>query len=140
MLEDFSCGVVPYRVVEGRREFLLIQHRAGHWAFPKGHPEKGESYLQTARRELAEETGIEHIELDERQPFEERYEFTKHGGMRVSKRVLYYVGRVGETLEVELQASEVSDYSWGDAAQTRARLSFDAGRALLDAVLAYLDA
>ena len=39
------------------RLFLLIQHQAGHWAFPKGHANPGESPAETARREFAEETG-----------------------------------------------------------------------------------
>ena len=57
MIEDFSCGVIPYRVVDGTRQFLLIQHKAGHWAFPKGHPEAGETNLQTARREPGHHLG-----------------------------------------------------------------------------------
>ena len=138
MLEDFSCGVVPYREVGGVREFLLIRHKAGHWSFPKGHPEEGETEVQTALRELAEETGIGRVELDDAQAFEERYVFTKRSGKRVSKRVVYYVGRVGAGHSVRLQASEVSDYAWAEASQTRERLTFDEGRELFDRVLSYL--
>jgi len=138
MIEDFSCGVIPYRVVDGVREFLLVQHKAGHWAFPKGHPEQGESHAQTARRELAEETGIQRVELDEARPFEEQYLFTKRSGKRVRKRVLYYVGVVGAGQSVRLQEEEVGDYVWGDASVTRERMTFDEGRSLLDQVLASL--
>ena len=139
MLTDFSCGVIPYRMVGGVREFLLVQHKAGHWAFPKGHPESDESHIETARRELKEETGIGRIQLDQGHPFEEQYDFTKRSGKRVRKKVVYFLGEVGAGHCVRLQASEVSDYAWGDAAQTRERMSFDEGRALLDAVLLYLD-
>ena len=139
MIEDFSCGVIPYRVVDGTRQFLLIQHKAGHWAFPKGHPEAGETELQTARRELEEETGIGAVQLDTAQPFEEHYEFTKRSGKRVRKRVLYFLGLADAGQPVRVQASEVSDYAWCDASQARERMTFDEGRALLDAVLAYLD-
>jgi len=138
MLEDFSCGVIPYRVVNGTLEFLLVQHKAGHWAFPKGHPEKGESYLDTALRELAEETGIARVSVNEDRPFEEQYLFTKRSGKRVHKKVVYFVGEVSAGQSVKLQASEVSDYAWGDAAQTRERMSFEEGRALLDTVVGYL--
>lgn len=137
---DFSCGVIPYRVVNGTREFLLIQHKAGHWAFPKGHPEDAEDHAETARRELEEETGIGRVTLDEDRPFEERYAFTKRSGRQVIKRVIYFVGEVGAGHTVRLQASEVSDYAWGDASATRQRMTFDEGKALLDVVLAYLDA
>ena len=139
MLTDFSCGVIPYRVVEGRREFLLIQHKAGHWAFPKGHPEDAEEHADTARRELEEETGLGHVELDESHPFEEAYTFTKRSGRQVSKRVVYFLGRVEPGQSIRPQLSEVADYAWGDEAQTRERMTFDEGRALFDAVLSYID-
>ena len=138
MKKDFSCGVIPYRVVDGEREFLLIQHQAGHWAFPKGHPEKGESDLETARRELAEETGITQVEIDEQHPFDEKYTFLKRSGKQVSKQVIYFLGQVSADQVLVLQEAEVSDYAWGDTAATRERMSFDEGRALLDEVLAYL--
>lgn len=139
MKNDFSCGVIPYRIVDGKREFLLIQHQAGHWAFPKGHPEEGEAELETARRELAEETGIEGVEIDEGHPFEELYTFTKRSGKQVSKRVIYFLGKVAADQAVRLQEEEVSDHAWGSVKKTRMRMSFDEGRALLDEVLSYLD-
>lgn len=137
-VNDFSCGVVPYRVVDGERQFLLIQHNAGHWAFPKGHPEKGESDLQAARRELFEETGIAEVTIDEGHPFEEAYSFTKRSGKQVNKRVVYYLGEVTGDQEIELQEEEVADHAWGNAEKTRKRLTFDEGKALFDKVLAYL--
>ena len=37
----------------------MVKHRAGgHWAFPKGHVEKGETETETAVREVLEETGV----------------------------------------------------------------------------------
>lgn len=138
-VNDFSCGVIPYRIKDGGREFLLIQHNAGHWAFPKGHPEEGESDLDTARRELLEETGLAAVTIDEGSPFEESYQFTKRSGKQVNKRVVYFLGEVGPGQQVQLQEEEVADHAWGTAKQTREKLTFDEGKALLDAVLAYLD-
>jgi diadenosine hexaphosphate hydrolase (ATP-forming) len=37
---------------------LLLQHVSGHWVFPKGHVEAGETQLQAALREIAEEAGV----------------------------------------------------------------------------------
>ena len=42
--------------------YLLVQGRySGKWSFPKGHSYVGEGTLSCARREIAEETGIEYL-------------------------------------------------------------------------------
>ena len=37
---------------------LLVRYRSGHWAFPKGHLEAGETSQQAAVREVQEEGGV----------------------------------------------------------------------------------
>ena len=55
-----SCGAVVYRKRHGNTEILLIKHvRSGCWSFPKGHMEPGETEIQTAIREIKEETNID---------------------------------------------------------------------------------
>ncbi|MFH1332713.1 MAG: NUDIX domain-containing protein, partial [archaeon] len=54
MIKEKSAGVIVYN----NGEFLILQYTAGHWDFPKGHIEKGETERETALRELKEETGI----------------------------------------------------------------------------------
>ena len=138
MQEDYSCGVIPYRVTDGRREFLLIQHHAGHWAFPKGHPEGDESPFETAQRELREETGLDGAQAQPAPAFEESYVFAKPSGKQVHKRVTYYLCEVDAQAAVQMQPEEIADHAWGDEAATRQRLTFDEGRSLFDQVLAYL--
>jgi 8-oxo-dGTP pyrophosphatase MutT (NUDIX family) len=59
-----AAGFLLFRdTPEGRRWLLLQNRRRGDWGFPKGHAEPGESVLATARRECAEETGIEALEV-----------------------------------------------------------------------------
>lgn len=43
----------------------MVRNRNGNgaWLFPKGHTEPGESDEETARREIAEETGLHNLEL-----------------------------------------------------------------------------
>ena len=54
-----SCGVLPYRVTDRGREYLIVYERYSQcWSLPKGHMEAGETEVQTARRELLEETGL----------------------------------------------------------------------------------
>ena len=55
-----SCGAVVYSWGLGAPRYLLVKHlKNGHWGFPKGHVVDGESEIETARREIAEETGLE---------------------------------------------------------------------------------
>ena len=62
MLHEKSCGAIVYRKSHGNTEILLIKHvNSGHWSFPKGHVEGNETELETAQREIKEETGIDVI-------------------------------------------------------------------------------
>lgn len=59
-----SAGaVVFYKEKNGEIKFLLLKHREDYWNFPKGLVEKGETEIATARREIAEETGLKKIKI-----------------------------------------------------------------------------
>ncbi len=49
------CIVKDNQMLMGKR---LNSHGEGDWAFPGGHLEFGESLIECARREVAEETGL----------------------------------------------------------------------------------
>jgi 8-oxo-dGTP pyrophosphatase MutT (NUDIX family) len=112
MSYEKSCGAVVYREKEGVREYLLILNRKGgakgHWGFPKGHVEKGETEEQTARREIFEETGIK-AELDT--GFRAVSTYSPRDG--VMKDVVYFAAKASDP-EITLQASEVADFMWAD--------------------------
>src|SRR5579872_7189926 len=61
MIEETSAGAVVFRddPIRRARTFLVLNYPAGHWDFPKGAVEKGETEEQAAMREIREETGIE---------------------------------------------------------------------------------
>ncbi len=50
-------------IVENENKELLFMFRNGYWDLPKGHWELGESFPLTAKREVAEETGIKELEI-----------------------------------------------------------------------------
>lgn len=128
-----SFGVIPVYRKDGRTYFLLIRHNSGHWAFPKGHAEPGESEIETARRELREETGICDVTLCPEPVFEEGYTKAAWHDPRqtVSKTVRYFLGIVHDP-RVRIQVAEIQDYKWVTYDEARAIITFDSSRRLLE--------
>jgi 8-oxo-dGTP pyrophosphatase MutT (NUDIX family) len=58
-----SYGIVPVAFQDDGAPLYLILRAYRNWDFPKGGAEPGETPLQAAERELAEETGILEFEL-----------------------------------------------------------------------------
>lgn len=100
-----SCGVIPFRrSAEGKEYLILLQHNSC-WSFPKGHMEAGETELQTALRELREETGLQAAVISEKRAVVEYSipPFTR-------KQVVLFLGEVsGEVLS---QETEIADHRW----------------------------
>ena len=76
------------------RKVLLIKHPEGHWGFPKGYIEIGETPFETAQRELLEEVGIQcnFYMNPSKYSFNEQYSFIDESGVTIEKRVIYFIG------------------------------------------------
>ncbi|MBM4221798.1 MAG: NUDIX domain-containing protein [Gammaproteobacteria bacterium] len=105
-----SCGAIVLRETpQGLRVLMLRVFR--HWDFPKGLMEAGEVHLQTARREVREESGITDLEF----PWGEIWVDT--GPYNRGKIARYYLARTTQSA-VELLPSpdtgrpEHSEYRW----------------------------
>lgn len=121
VLEDNSYGFVIFRILNNEVQFLLIKHKQGHWSFPKGHKNYGETELDAALREVKEETGISEIEiLDDTVFFEEEYNY--HFNRKpIKKTVKYYLGKVHQNKKVTPDNVEVTECKWenfNDASNT----------------------
>ncbi|MGB7713229.1 MAG: NUDIX domain-containing protein [Microcoleus sp.] len=136
-MKDECFGIVPIFPNETDSLFLLIQHQAGHWGFPKGHANPGESAIETAKRELEEETGIRDCEVLEEPSFVEHYSFVKEGEP-IEKTVTYFLAFVN-SMEVQLQAEEIQNSAWSSFEEAVKLITFDANRQVLREVKAYLD-
>lgn len=66
MVQDSAAGLLMCRWSHASLAYFLVHpggpfyrnKEEGVWSIPKGLPEEGEDFLQTARREFFEETGI----------------------------------------------------------------------------------
>lgn len=67
---------------------LLISHRDGHWVFPKGHLDHGETPLEAALREVEEEAGVTAACADPGLSFETSYVNSKGEHRRITWFVL----------------------------------------------------
>ena len=62
--EEFSAGGVVYKKSEsGEISFVLVHTRHNRWTIPKGKVELGETWQETATRQIHEETGVENMEI-----------------------------------------------------------------------------
>lgn len=135
MRQEKSCGALTYRALGGARRVLVIRHRhGGHWAFPKGHVEPGESERETAARETMEETGASVRFLD---GFRETTHYSPARG--VNKEVVYFLAEY-EGGALRPQPEEVAEARFVPPADARRMLTFEADRTLLDRAEAFLNA
>lgn len=107
-----SAGVAVVRH-DGSQWRLLLLRAYQYWDFPKGRVEPGESPMQGARREVAEETGITELE------FRWGDVCVETGPYAQGKLARYYVAETRERRVVmgispELGRPEHQEYRWVD--------------------------
>jgi len=89
-----SAGIIVFHQAEGADpKYLLLHYQSGHWGFPKGHMEKGETEEQTALRELFEETGLQHVFLLGGYKGNVNYYFTNKEKQPVYKEVVFFLAQ-----------------------------------------------
>ena len=108
MNREYSCGAVVFTRASGQILFVIVQEQAGAYSFPTGHMEGDETELETARREVFEETGLQPDFLPGFRE-EDEYDLAEKPGTR--KRVTYFlaeytdkplVPRQGEIRRIQL--------------------------------------
>jgi bis(5'-nucleosidyl)-tetraphosphatase len=135
-IEEQSFGIIPLRQEGGVWQVLLILHQGGrHWAFPKGHGDAGETALDSAKRELKEETGLDIQELLQDSPLVERYQFHRKHEI-VVKTVQYFPAIVSGALK--LQAEEIRDAKWVPLKEAARHLTFKESKEMCNKLVTFL--
>ncbi len=103
-------------VLQNGRVLLVYRPRYNDWSLPKGKVDDGESPLETAIREVREETGYE----------VEPGEFAGSCGYMVKnkpKTVLYWVMTPRKQFEIQ-DREEVSELVWLPIEEARSKLTY----------------
>lgn len=122
MKKEKSCGCI---VINEKDEVLLIHHNAGHWDFPKGHVEDGETEIQTAMREVKEETNLD-VEVNEKYRYTTKY--SPKGD--VIKEVIYFLAKnIHNNKQAQLE--EVSEVKWFKLDEALNKITYDTSKDIL---------
>lgn len=133
--KEFSYGIIPLKYLDEQWEVFLVQHQAGHWSFPKGHPEPDETPQETAERELKEETGLIVKKYLTPEIYVEDYSFINNGQL-IEKRVSYFIASV-EGHE-KLQLHEIQAGRWVKLENADKLITFKEGQRVCRRVIGFL--
>ena len=127
--QDYSAGGVAYRHDAATNSVfiaLIATHGGQRWQLPKGSRESGESSLETAVREVAEETGIESVQEAFLQTIDYWYwdTYQKEVPELVHKLVDFYLLRMigGELTD---SSYEVDAVGWFTVEEALRRMTFE---------------
>ena len=107
---EYSAGCIVIFKAAPEPLYLLLKQKSSYWSFPKGHLEDGEELLDTASRELTEETGITEFDVLPFPPIPVHYTFYTPSA-QIQKIVHLFVALV-HSQDITIQLSEIDDFTW----------------------------
>lgn len=141
MIREKSAGAVifhwagPPKNGEASKKikYLLLHYESGHWDFPRGHVERGETEQETARREIQEETGIKKINFIPGFRFAVSWFYRKKVGKKTLMSNKIAVLFLAETKVHQVKISdEHIGYKWLDFDKAISELTFLKSQKILE--------
>ena len=122
--DEVSCGGVPFLLSNGEPEYLLVLHNGPYkyWAFPKGRQNEGETYEETAIREIREETGTTKFKII-KQLISDSIYFPKRGTKTIVKKVVFFLVKF-QTREIKLSLEHIN-WQWVNFEKALSMLTFE---------------
>jgi 8-oxo-dGTP pyrophosphatase MutT (NUDIX family) len=128
-LEVSAGGIVFRRDPEAGPRFLLIRDSYDNWGFPKGHLEDGESPADAARRETAEETGLDQLVLQG--PIRVIDWHFRFRGRHIHKYCHFFLFESPSGEACPQVAEGITDCQWRPLEEALELLSYDNARGVL---------
>ena len=129
MYDEISAGAVLHIIEENFGiKYLILNYSYGHWDFPKGNIESGETEIETIKREVIEETGIDDIKLIEGFRQQISYRYRKKSKI-VNKTVIYHLAET--TSNKVILSFEHINFAWLNFNHALEKLSFDNSKKVL---------
>lgn len=133
-MDEQSAGTIVFN--PETQTFLILHYPQGHWDFPKGHLEPGETEEEAALRELTEETSIvADVEKGFRGTVQYKY---RKGWKLVHKQVVFFL--VVTTEESVSLSHEHTGFEWLPFDRAFKQLTFKNSRDQLSRARKYLEA
>ena len=129
MYDEISAGAVLYYVDENSEiMYLILNYNYGHWDFPKGNMEIGETEIDTVFKEVSEETGIKDIKIIKEFRQQISYKYRKKSKL-INKAVIYYLAET-KSKKVVLSFEHIN-FEWQTFDQALQKLSFENSKRVL---------
>ena len=131
------CGGIIFGKENDQIKFLIVKHKekgGGHWDFPKGHVEKGETEEETASREIYEEVGLK---VKFQNNFRESISYVDYIN-NVNKTVVFFLCEAVSS-EVKYIFDELEDHQWLCFEDAINKLAYDNAKNLLIKANSFLE-
>ena len=132
MIKEKSCGAVVYKYENNEILVLLEKMKKGHISIPKGHVENDETEIQTALREIKEETNLD-VVIDT--SFKEVISYSPYPNC--VKDVVFFVATPISS-ELHNQECEVSELIWANAEKSLNLLTHDSDKQVVQKAIDYI--
>lgn len=135
MKTEKSCGAVVFTKDNGYIKYVIVQSMEGIYGFPKGHMEGAENEIETALREIAEETGLI-VDIINGFRTEDLHTFNRNGEIRM-KHIVYFLAEYSKQTPTA-QESELSSIHLMDFDTAIAAFQFDSSKRILTEAQSFL--
>lgn len=115
--EESTGGVI----LNNGRIAIVLQKKSNSWSLPKGHIDEGESKIETAKREIYEETGLTELEF-----IKELGSYTRgtKKDPSISKKLTFFLFKTTQTL-LEPKDKDNPQAIWLPIEEVAEKLSYE---------------